>query len=55
MLIAGGGSTEGLSDDYLEYSGRKRNDQGVAYLSEEYFKLYRAAIEKGLARIFPFS
>lgn len=48
VLIAGGGSTEGLSDDYLKYSGRKRKDEGVAYLSEEYFKLYRAAIEKGL-------
>ena len=48
VLIAGGGSTEGLSDDYLKFSGRKRNDTGVAYLSEEYFKLYRAAIEKGL-------
>ena len=48
VLIAGGGSTEGLSDEYLRYSGRKRNDQGVAYLSDAYFKLYRAAIEKGL-------
>lgn len=48
VLIAGGGNTAGLSDDYLKFSGRKRNDQGTAYLSEEYFKLYRAAIEKGL-------
>ena len=48
VLIAGGGSTEGLSDDYLRLSGRRRNDSGVAYLSDDYFKLYRAAIEKGL-------
>ena len=48
VLIAGGGSTAGLSDEYLAGSGRKRKDEGVAYLSEEYFKLYRAAIEKGL-------
>ena len=48
VLIAGGGSTEGLSDEYLEYSRRQRKDAGTAYLSEDYFKLYRAAIEKGL-------
>ena len=48
VLIAGGGSTAGLSDEYLAGSGRQRKDTGVAYLSEEYFKLYRAAIEKGL-------
>src|SRR5574344_89682 len=47
VLIAGGGSTEGLTDDYLKQSHRRRNDNGVAYLSEGYFKLYRAAIEKG--------
>ena len=48
VLIAGGGSTEGLSDAYLEGSRRQRKESGTAYLSEEYFKLYRAAIEKGL-------
>lgn len=48
LLIPGGGSTEGLTDEYLELSNRKRNDNGTAYLSENYFKLYRAAIEKGL-------
>lgn len=48
VLIAGGGSTEGLSDAYLEGSRRPRKDSGTAYLSEDYFKLYRAAIEKGL-------
>ena len=48
VLIAGGGSTEGLSDAYLEGSRRPRKDSGTAYLSEDYFNLYRAAIEKGL-------
>ncbi|MCR5841567.1 MAG: hypothetical protein K6G86_05765 [Bacteroidales bacterium] len=48
VLIAGGGSTEGLSEDYLRFSGRKPKAEGTAYLSENYFKLYRAAIEKGL-------
>lgn len=48
VLIAGGGSTAGLSEDYLRFSGRKPREEGTAYLSEDYFKLYRAAIEKGL-------
>ena len=48
VLIAGGGSTAGLSEAYLQGSGRKPKKEGTAYLSEEYFKLYRAAIEKGL-------
>ena len=48
VLIADGGNTEGLSEDYLRFSGRRASDQGVAYLSEGYFKLYRAAIEEGL-------
>ena len=42
-LGPGGGSTAGLSDDYLKGSKRPVNTQGVAYLSEEYFRLYRAA------------
>ncbi len=48
VLIPGGGSTEGLSEDYLKFSRRKANPDGTAYLSDNYFKLYRAAIEKGL-------
>lgn len=48
VLIPGGGSTEGLTDEYLKLSNRKKNEKGTAYLSENYFKLYRAAIEKGL-------
>jgi hypothetical protein len=44
-----GGSTEGLSQEYLEGSGRRPSDQGIAFLSEEYFNLYAKIIETGLA------
>jgi hypothetical protein len=47
MLGPGGGPTTGLSADYLRDSQRTPSDQGVPYLSEEYFRLYRAAIEEG--------
>lgn len=43
------GSTKGLSDEYLEGSGRKRrDDRGIAFLSDEYFDLYAKIIEAGL-------
>lgn len=46
--IAGGG-TSGLSDEYLAGSGRTRaDDNGVTYLSEEYFKLYADTVEAGI-------
>ena len=48
VLIPGGGNTETLSDDYLVQSKRQKKTGGTYYLSEQYFKLYRAAIEKGL-------
>lgn len=48
VLIPGGGNTENLSEDYLRESNRKAKTGGTYYLSEQYFKLYRAAIEKGL-------
>jgi len=47
-LGMGPGSTVGLSDEYLNGSGRQRNDTGTAYLSEAYFNLYAKAIEAGL-------
>jgi hypothetical protein len=47
MLGPGGGPTTGLSAEYLRASQRTPSDQGVPYLSEEYFRLYRAAIEEG--------
>jgi len=53
MLGPGGGPTTGLSADYLQASRRAPSDQGVPYLSEEYFRLYRAAIEEGQRDNFP--
>ncbi|MBS1854177.1 MAG: hypothetical protein JST11_02340 [Acidobacteria bacterium] len=47
MITPDGGLTTGLSADYMKYSRRQPSTAGVAYLSEEYFRLYRAAIEEG--------
>ncbi|HVS51395.1 MAG TPA: glycosyl hydrolase [Opitutaceae bacterium] len=47
-LGIGGGSTAGLSPEYLAGANRQPNANGVAYLSEEYFKLYASVIESGL-------
>ena len=55
MLGPGGGPTTGLSEVYLNGSKRKKSDQGVPYLSEEYFKFYRLALEEGLKNNFPAS
>ena len=52
-LGPGGGPTTGLSEAYLRASGREPNAQGVPYLGEEYFRLYRAAIEEGQKLNFP--
>jgi hypothetical protein len=43
-----GGSTTGLSAEYLAGSNRQPNTAGVAYLSEEYFALYASVIEAGI-------
>jgi len=43
-----GGNTIGLSDEYLQGSGRRRTDAGIGFLSEEYFNLYAKVIEAGL-------
>ena len=51
----GGGPTTGLSEDYLRASHRTPSTAGVPYLSEEYFRLYRAAIEAGQKDNFPVS
>jgi hypothetical protein len=42
----GGGPTNGLSDAYLTATKRPRSDQGVVYLSDDYFKYYRVALEQ---------
>jgi len=41
-----GGPTTGLPDDYLKATGRKPSSEGTVYLSDEYFKFYRAALEE---------
>ena len=53
MIGPGGGLTTGLSEAYMKYSRRPPVKTGVAYLSEEYFKLYRQAIEEGMKNNFP--
>src|SRR5579864_6721853 len=42
----GGGPTTGLSEAYLTATRRPHSDQGVIYLSDEYFKYYRVALEE---------
>lgn len=42
----GGGPTTGLAEAYLTATRRQRSDQGVVYLSDEYFKYYRLALEE---------
>jgi len=42
----GGGPTTGLSEAYLKATERPHSDQGVVYLSDEYFKYYRVALEE---------
>lgn len=46
MITPDGGSTSALSEAYMKGSRRQPNTTGVAYLSEEYFRLYRLAIEE---------
>jgi hypothetical protein len=53
MITPGGGSTELLSDTYMKTAKRKASNQGVAYLSEEYFRLYKLAIDEGLKNNLP--
>ena len=55
MIESKGGPTTGLSEAYLRGSKRIPSDKGVSYLSEEYFKFYRLAIEEGLKNKYPLS
>jgi hypothetical protein len=41
-----GGPTTGLPEDYLKATRRRPSTEGVVYLSDEYFKLYRVALEQ---------
>ena len=47
-LGLGGGKTTGLSDEYLKGSRREPSDEGLVFLSKEYFDLYAKAIDAGL-------
>jgi hypothetical protein len=53
LLGPGGGPTTGLSDAYLKASHRVPSDKGVAYLSEEYFRIYKVALEEARRLNFP--
>jgi len=53
MLGPGGGPTTGLSADYMKNSHRAPSDRGVPYLSEEYFRIYKVALQEGLKLNFP--
>ena len=53
MIGPDGGLTTGLSEAYMANSHRRPGLTGVAYLSEEYFRLYRLAIEEGLKNHLP--
>lgn len=55
LLGPGGGPTTGLSEAYLKASRRTPSDKGVTYLSEEYFRIYKLAIEEGIKYNFPVS
>lgn len=47
FIEAGGGPTTGLSQAYLKMFPRRRSsDQGVVFLSDEYFRYYRLALEE---------
>lgn len=55
LLGPGGGPTTGLSDAYMKASRRAPSDRGVVYLSEEYFRIYKVAVQEGLKNNFPVS
>ncbi len=53
QIEASGGPTTNLSAAYRQDSRRELSDKGVPYLSPEFFRLYRLAIEVGLSNNFP--
>jgi hypothetical protein len=55
LLGPGGGPTTGLSTDYMKYSHRTPSDRGVPYLSEEYFRIYKVALQEGMKSGYPVS
>jgi hypothetical protein len=55
QIEASGGPTDNLSASYRQGSRRELTDKGVPYLSPEFFRLYRLAIDVGLSNNFPLS
>jgi hypothetical protein len=53
QIEASGGPTTNLSAAYLQGSRRGLTNAGKPYLSPEFFRLYRLAIEVGLSNNFP--
>ncbi|HWB83251.1 MAG TPA: glycosyl hydrolase [Bryobacteraceae bacterium] len=48
-------ATTNLSPDYFKASGRRPNPNGVAYLSDEYFKFYKIALDESVKVNLPVS
>src|SRR5215471_12016087 len=46
FIEAGGGPTTGLSDAYIKLFRRNQSSQGVVFLSDEYFRFYKLALEE---------
>ena len=46
FIEAGGGPTTGLSEAYLKLFRRPQNNQGVVFLSDEFFRFYKLALEE---------
>jgi hypothetical protein len=46
FIEASGGPTTGLSEAYLKMFRRPQSSQGVVFLSDEYFRLYKVALEE---------
>jgi hypothetical protein len=46
VIEPNGGSTTGLPADYLKATRREPVNEGVVYLSEEFFKFYRLALQE---------
>jgi hypothetical protein len=46
FIEAGGGPTTGLSEAYLKMFRRPQNNQGVVFLSDDYFRFYKVALEE---------
>jgi len=46
FIEASGGPTTGLSEAYMRLSNRPPSSQGVVFLSDDYFRFYKLALEE---------